>query len=975
MNKIEIDKLLPDFIKKWTHGEEFTTYWQRFEKSFTFPGATKEDEKPGLTYVHTRKKPTRQDWFDHFSQKPRNTYTHIYGSMAMVGLFTGRVVKWICFDADNEEEYDTIINKVIPWLKDREVQYLLEYSQAGRCHLWVFVEAIDYSVAERLAIQIRNDCNAKDFGEVYPFGSRKTNAIRVINGWHYWTQSASDVERWDGEFSSDPAFVMRAVIDCKPVTADEIDAWCAPAVVEKQVKRKRQKTVFRYLPIDLPPLVETKAEIVNTITCQCLAYRRLLWGIKNDERIEKAGITYHDTGMKMSALCLFNDIVLGSATHREGRDLWDDLQEIHRGRDAKSHMWNGDNNIRKYEDNPIPLISSCKTMSDQFGMCRGCPYRGMPDFENPRQLLDQPGFLGRPVRKVKIKDVNVTTLDQIRNIDFPKISDYVTDILADDARFEAILLAHPQGAGKSVFADLELVRRAVAMGKSVLIAVPTAKLAMEHRDRLASIKINAELCLSHEKTFCDDNPYDLGFACPHYSDIQYYTQLSLSSSFCKKKFCEKKCLFKDNCPYPTQYARAADPNHKVVIIQHAHFRAEAAMRQIMSRQFDLMIIDENFTDGMVTSVKPLEAEWTILQNHGAEWADTLGTWMRDGGYGVNKLYPATQDLEDIRQEFQSKSLDYSRLRVFIEAYNGQEHMSPLAGLKKFIPIPEARVLVMTDATPPIDKLKILLNRPNITVFGDNLVFDVRDYHPENKIIAVLDSSVSKTRLLKEERFYDILNYVGVRCSTLYKEDRILITTYRSAIGKIGDERRIENPIKETISYLKSSFPGLDVGDEYSDCRIIVSGMTVGTNAYEDFNVQFMLASVHLSANDHIIEEYHLKVAMNYYRRLNGQHEMLNPYPSAAFEGKPCEIEIDFAPITKVETTGVYAYDSFNIPIPKNAYHKLSYYQAVGSSQQTDRIRYFPGMPVRRIVENLSNLPMPGLANTEIKLFDQCLAES
>lgn len=393
----------------------------------------------------------------------------------------------------------------------------------------------------------------------------------------------------------------------------------------------------------------------------------------------------------------------------------------------------------------------------------------------------------------------------------------------------------------------------------------------------------------------------------------------------------------------------------------------------MARRFDMLIIDETFVDGMVTSMKPLELEWQILLNAGEDWATILGEWMRDGGFGNMRIYPKVDTLESIRAEFERKGLDYGRLRTFVEAYNNQVLLSPLSGIKRFVPVADCRILVLTDATLPVEKLQIYLNRP-ITVFGAGTVLDVTDYHPENKVIGVLDSSASKSRMAKEERFYEVLNYVGLRCSSLYKDDRIVITTYKSPIGEAGQPNYIENPIQETIEYLRSKFPDLDIGEEGTDCRIIVSGMRVGTNAFADFTVQFILASVHLSAASILIDEYHTNIAINHFRRIEGVPEILNIYPKEAFAGEKCNIEVEFIPIVRTEKEGIMEYEKYRIPVPLRDSHKLAHRGAVGKSQQIDRIRYWEGMPIRKIVETFSNLPLEGLMFTEVKLFDQCLAE-
>lgn len=944
--KPEFNELLPVFIRKITHGKKI-----RFGQQVV--DLEEPDPKERVKYSENH-----WDVFSefhmkrHFSQSAYYTETKIYCGYAIVLRYEGDIVKLICMDADNKEQSILVLDKIIPWLKSHNIEYILEHSRAERLHLWICVDSIPYKSLIKFVNRIKQDCGLTK--EVYPLFNKRNNLIRIPGGYHYWTDGPNPIE-WEGEESSDPLFILKAFIACRPLTQEQVNELGVEPDNGPVERKQREAPIDKYLPLNLPDVFPDLPPLVKRITNNCLAHRRLLLGIKKvkDEptpfNIQDPG--NHDTGMAVSGLFLFNDIIFKNDI---GRQFFNWLTEEFRDRDSKAHNWNNDERAyNKYFENPWPLIHNCSTTKDEFDLCGGCPYMAMDGFHNPRQL-----YFAKQIEKIKVDEVKVININHIRDNIFPEIGNDVFNTLEQGER-ELIVIATPQGSGKSFFTD-ELVAEASARGLSSLIASPSIDLEIEHRDRQAGHGTSPLLMASHEKTFGEENPFDLDFPCPDYDNIHYYLDLGVSSTFVKKRFC-KNCPFNDVCPYPSQYTKASDPANLIVNISHAHMQAPGSMFKILQRPFDIMVLDESFIDSLIHIYKPEELEYEILRNAEFEWARRLGTWMKDGGYAQGKLTPKLNELERLKDNFEDLDLPFERLRIFIDSYNENLLCNPLSGVKRFFPVPDIPVRILTDATAPMDKIKHILNRDHIKVYGENQILDVRDYHPGNKIIGVLNSSVSRTRLATDERFEELLNFAGYKCITEFQNDLVLITVYKDEIEK-------------SIEYLLEKFPSLSIGPEGSDCRIIIASMKPGVNSFEHMTVQFLFASVHLNAADLIEEEYKMLIVENYYRRRAGLLELSVTYPKEAIKDRKGGVPTKFVPVRKTEMDGVFEYPDFVVPIPDRKYQRWAEQHAVGQGQQAWRIRYKEGMIKRKVLYDFSNQWKPGLLYTEVKTFDQIIAE-
>lgn len=955
MDRIRFNKLLPKFKAIWTPGEKFGFWRQAFDKNPSL------SPKAALGYhkQNSAKNPDRvmtdRDWLLHFSQAPSENNQFILGAYAVCGKFEDRLVRWFCWDGDSKEETIILMDKVIPWLESHGIEHILEFSQVHRCHLWVMVDSVEYDICESFVNHIQQECGTSR--EVYPFDgsdgkriSRSSLPVRIPGGWHYWTQKANPCLFKDYE-SSDPCDIMEMFINAKPLTKAHLLSIHTPEEKRTYTKKKAYKP-FKYMPVNLPKVWDNQPPVADAVLSNCQAMHELAVKAKYFQGIEIPGAEYHEIGMKLSGMFLYNDIVLKDD---KGRKLWEWVVSTYRDRSGKSHGWNGDANYHKYNDNPAPLLPNCKTMDKEFNLCKGCPYYKQDGFWNVRQL-----YTGTQTERFKVKEPKILTLNEIRNTLFPEIRRHVFKCV-DEGRSEDILIATPQGSGKSVFAK-DLVVDLVAYGKNAVIAVHDAESAVSYQKALAAEGINALVWMSHKNTFKPDSPRDLTFDCPDYDNIQYYAKLGCDSSYWKNRFC-KSCKVESQCPYPKQYSKILEPDIHVVIIQHAHFRSTVSMMQLINsgKQFHAMIIDERFIKNLIDIVKPLPLEYEILLNTNMVWAQELGTWMRDGGYQTSqKLYPNQLELEEVGLKFQDNNLDPERLRSFRNAYNSGIYMSKLVGMRQFFELPRIPIRVFTDATPNIDKIKIVLNNQDLKVFGKGVVIDITDYHPDNRLINVIDSSVSRSALAANdgERFYDNLNIVGEKCLTEHKEGRGLVTVY-------ADQEEI------AIDYLKSKF-NLDVGGFRSGKRIIVDHMRMGTNEYVGFSFQFMLASVYLNPKEAYKDVYEIMTIENYFRKKSDLPTVNNPYIKDAMEtsGAKIGVEMTWLPAKVVLRDGVYIYPFTTVPIPQEERFRWYYEECVASGQQSSRLRVWEGMTEPITIYKFSSQYMKGLVGTEVKTYDQ-----
>lgn len=546
----------------------------------------------------------------------------------------------------------------------------------------------------------------------------------------------------------------------------------------------------------------------------------------------------------------------------------------------------------------------------------------------------------------------VTVNDVLLDV-FPKAWKRINEALDSD---EKLILGvfPPQECRKSSTSDswaVELAKK----GRNVLLAVNSGDVAKEHEERISKLGGKAHILQSHKATFKGRE-----LECPDYENIQHMYKLGVDSGLYKKTYC-KNCPFYESCTYPRQYSRAADDDVKIVIIQHAHFRCRETLLQLFkNKHFDVLIIDESFIDSLIDIIFPTPFEIEALKSFEPLWAQKLGSWLEEGGDPKGTLRPAPEELEDLYKIFEECNQPW-RVKDLVDAFNRGEWFHVRSGIKSFIPIPYVQVRVLTDATPTPEELSIVFNTEDIEYIGRGSALNIQAYHPENQIIQVIDSSLSKSSLMKDEKFFDFLDFIGIKATMEFAKDRILVTTFK-------DDPKF-NWRQETLDYLREHFPHLDVGEDPKVNRIVVDGMKVGVNTYADFTVQFLVCSVYMSGYQIAESAYRIKFIRNYWRRQDDLPIMQNILPQ---EGQG--VEVKSIPVRKIEPDGVYEYPDIPILVPSDKFERMAYDKNIGKSQQAIRIRFTSNPEKRKIVYVFGNYNFPSMLITKTVLLDDILAQ-
>jgi hypothetical protein len=370
-----------------------------------------------------------------------------------------------------------------------------------------------------------------------------------------------------------------------------------------------------------------------------------------------------------------------------------------------------------------------------------------------------------------------------------------------------------------------------------------------------------------------------------------------------------------------------EDKYPVVIIQHAHFACEETIRQLLKKHFDVLIIDENFQDFLVNQLKPSETEIEILKQFEEyiPWVSSLTNWLEKGGAPSTKIDPRKKDLTPIRNKFIELNEPY-RLPDFLRCFQNGDWMDLDIGIMKFVPIPIVPIRIILDATASIEELQIILNTKQIKSIGSGIVADPLAYNKKNEVHKLLDGSASKTQLLKKEVLYDYLEFIGDKMMNEYKDLTGLITVFKEAEQDVWD-------------WLIRNYPTIIP-------RIAVNHMAVGTNAWANFNVQFLLACANLSGKMYAEQVYRLKFIYNFWRKLYGEREVANPYPCDVAEN--AGVSSRWAPTYTINLEGeILEYPQFEDSFPDNTVkeHGIAWeylvYQRVTKSklQQSLRARF------------------------------------
>lgn len=879
-----------------------------------------------------------QDWDNHWEQKARRDKgtAPIYRSGVALRLAADDTdrVKLLCIDCDNEQAVLTLFDKLVPHLDKLGLEYIWENSgEVGeRGHLFLKTDCtLELQKAWVLAIFGAVDLDVYDKKLAYEvFPALKPNyLLRAPGGFHMRTQKVNSCTYKD-RTGTTPLEIMQMFVDCVGLTEAVMRSHLVTTDNNRQVKlapvRRAlsfKRTFFysqRRLPVPpgLPPVLERVAS-------NCQAVNKILDMMVNDNYADNRGGDVHSAGLYLHGIAQYNDAILEGRFSPSGEDWAEKFFSEHRSRSHESHKWKTN---KKYDEQGR-TFASCKKWDEAFGLCGGCPFKGRVGFDTPKQL-----YWGKPVFKTDARPVELVSHDQVRQNTFPRAKERVKQLASSGARAN-MLLASPLGTGKSFWIDdcaVDLARS----GKKILISCHSGEVAAEHKKRIDAAGrlhgVKSFMLGSQPNLFANLNP---GFDCPHAAEIQVHRSLGLNASIYRERFCGG-CPFADDCPYPTQYANCLEPEYQIVIVQHAHFTVPEAMAGILRKHFDVMFIDEAIVDALIKNMKATDLECTLVEQVDLPWAPDLARWMRKGGYPQSKKLITLELSEALRlSKYFSQYECPWRLPDFIRYYNQNMGMDTATGLWIFSPLPTDHIplCVITDATPPKEIYQIMLDDDKLEVFGENEILDYTKMNPKNQVIQVLDKSMSKTSLrgpINEDgdyeyvRFCEILDFCCDKAKGDFKDKKILITVYGGEFWQVAER------------YIGRNYPDIGFGS-----RVVLGKMSVGTNKYEDCDVQFLIAGVYLSGKHFHDQAFKLKEMANYWNRVRGRPSLSNFFHYDL--GEQAGIERQPEPVYRIESVMghgyVFKYPEFSYYSPKETFKFLAERFAISKTQQSLRLRY------------------------------------
>lgn len=888
---------------------------------------------------------------EHFFEDGKKVGTKVRGSIGVVPNFGRDSLRWICIDLDNAEDVK-LAEKLLDKFESLGIVYMEELGgdELERRHIWVRVDARQTVVKELFTriVMVTYELNDRNkVSELFPemFGVNKTQQlIRVMLGWHLKRNKRYPVIiPSTGEITDDPVTFMKGWLEMPVLTEERIEKLLSslPVIEEKKSREYKSKSFqFVYRPRHLPLPVADMPKLMYPVMRNCQAANGILSDVVDDKGIELKGEIPHARGLVLSGLAAFNDEYHWQYEKKRittGKEWFIQLRRDFRMREDKSHEWMKSWETAKHD--LYRVFSTCKYYEEKFNKCTGCPFYGK--IESPKQFIG-----GTELRSTSIKKVKLTTAEEIRKTTFVDFKEHVIDLMSRGER-DNILLASPQGSGKSV-AIRDLACTLSKQDKKVLFAIPATKLALEYKSELRDCGTESFVLSSHKSGF-EHKLVD--FECPDFDPIQNKLKLGVSSATIKKQHCHS-CPLNERCYYPRQYQEVMSPQHKVVIIQHAHFSTQEVIWELMKKRFDALFIDESFIGNIFNSVKidPLEIE--ALKAFDFNWSEELVRWLK-GGESTGWMGPHEDELEEVYDQVEVMGLAW-RVPELIRFYNQRRKVSPYHGIEVIYELPNIPVRVFTDATPPEDLIKKVTGVSSLTTFGKGEVIDYRKIHPDNTIIQVLDNSTSVTSLKDKEKWEAILMKVGELIELRFPQMRGLLTCYKN------DFKRVE----EFFLRHREEFPTVLE-------RVLIERMDKGTNAYAGLDFQFLLAGVYFIGNDYIQDTYKYKAVHNHFRDIEGLPLLSNPYPN--LEGM-VSVKQRKVPVSRIEVIGseghLVEYPGLELNRPQDTWHEYCHDLNIGNTQQAIRMRFTPDKP--RYVYVLNNMPLPSFLIRESITMEEFL---
>lgn len=946
------------------------------------------EHTPALSIDHIKRHFSQQTW------KPYASSERVYSGVSCSGLFAGNKVKWLIVDMDSPLACAMIKTQLIPVLDKYQIDWCWEHSgrtDFEKAHLLIFFDcllAAQRNLVKLLLAEAGLDnwqelkLKYPDFAiEFFPYQHEK-EMIRFPGSVHLRTGQVNNIT-FKGQTGNDEEFILKALNKMKVLDSNrvaELILKLEPAFNEIMAKKQAQTAVletalsnsrpgkqFSYMPISLslPMIPVAYPRRMRKILSNCQAMNTL-WNKTVSERfLEGSGDNVHKWGLLLDSLALFDKLTQTQDDRRESYNVpitfIDWTYENFRPQGYEGHNW--DTYKDKFHDKPYTLIPSCEKMENRFGLCNGCQFKKDPSFHNPGQFVS-----GTPIYKSLKRKLNAVSNEYIRTQEFPKIKSELLQYLMKGIRFGGItkprdiVLAHHQGAGKSQMTD-EFTASIGQAGLSTLLAVRDSNLALQHKQGIEASGQRCYMLFSHEKLFSDEVKQELniGFDCPFYNEIQTMLSVNPDSGPVKNAYC-RGCALNNKCPYPRQYAEVANTTANVVIMQHAHFGAQNAMNQILSRPFHLLTVDENFITNCVQTVKAEEDDLIIIQflSQTYPWLKDILRWLTAGGFPQSRVTPHLQDLMDISKIFAGLKRKYI-IPDILRAHNEQAYYDLLAGAEKFIPVPRAGSLLrlFTDATAPIEYMKVILNNPALEVLGNEFVLNPKIYHPLNEYRQALDGSTAVRQMNQPGYLEFLLSHACREMEKALPGETGLITVYR-------------DQVEQAQRYITHHYPHLGNA-------LDVSWMKIGTNEYAHKNYQWLMAGRYPNALDLAKEAWKLALIWNAWIAKEGAclgnpERVDMPYHNYTSAGASYAAE--WVPLTRTEWIHDNAweveYPNLTRRLPAEPVKALSQKLFLAVKNQANRMRYKPNHKI--IVRDYDREPTNHVV-TESFLIADCSEQS
>lgn len=915
--------------------------------------------KKQFGYFPENRNLTTEDFYKHFYSGGKETTTDILGSMACRPSVNGWL-RWIAFDIDRKHQKEEFLRLVPPIIERDGFKGILEHGgeNLDRMKYWIpmyckieTARHYIFQVGEELGLNFHDPASKDNYYDEI-FGVNKVDFVcRVPLGYHITRKDVFPIEL-DEEFTKDPEDFIRAFLEAPQPFEDDIQGILKPLTLVKyrpEIKdiSTQIKSTFYYVPrgLKLPEAIpqDKIPPMLKPVYTNCQAANKVLQMIVEDDFIEDRGELHHSAGLFTFGMSMFSDIKRSKYTRKHvvnGEKFAEWLADRHRHRSYKDHGWK--TNRTKAEDNPDRLFASCKAWDEKFGLCEGCPVRGQ--IRSPKSFI-----YGKKINRKVVGNVKLVTQDDIRLKTFPLVKKRIEQLIHDKSP-GSLLLASSMGSGKS-WSVAKWAADFSKQGFKVLIAVPTAKLAMEYRQWIKEEGEEVFNLLSHKNTFTMKKELGLKFDCPYYDRIQTMCDLGVSSTTYKEQYCDR-CPFLDKCYYPRQYSEVQEDIYNIVVIQHAHLQCQEVVHKLLQKEFDVLFVDESFIKITYEAIKVPFWETEILKEFEFGWVKKLVDWVECRAIARGKLDPSEKELDKVNRAFKKAQKDW-RVPQFIRFFNQGRRVNKYTGIEVIYELPDVPIKVFTDATPPVELLRRLTGLDNIEIWGDDEILDPTKIHPDNETVQILDSSSSRTFLETEDNLETILTKIGEVVEHKYPGQKVLVTVSSKAMQAKVQQFYVDN---------LEEFPTpKDIGL-----------MAKGLNKWKEFDVQFLLAGRYSTGKEYLEDSYRYKAVSNYYRTKNGLQFENNPYyQELKHDASIPHREEVIRRVEKINGIGVVVeYPDFKIFQPEAYWPLLCYLYNSGETAQADRLR--PDNSKPRKVYILGNLNLPNKLITKSILLSEFL---